>query len=53
MGRSCEALLGEVGIPSRVPEKEGMTEALAWADGELERTKCPVAIFVKRGIFGA
>ncbi len=53
MGRSCVALLEEVGIQCLVPEKEELAGALAEAGRALDDKKEPVALFIKKGIFGA
>ncbi len=52
MGKSCEALLKEVGIPHLVPEKENLAAAFEEASEYLDRYKKPFAILIKRGIFG-
>ena len=53
MGRSCRALLKEIGIESVVPEKTGMAAALRSAGRHLECQRSPYAIFVKKDIFGS
>jgi sulfopyruvate decarboxylase alpha subunit len=53
MGKSCEALLREVGIRFLVPDKAELPAALAAASRAIDETKEPFAIFVKKGIFGA
>ncbi len=53
MGKSCVALLKEVGMTCLVPEKEGLAAALAEASRLLDEKKEPVALFIKKGIFGA
>jgi sulfopyruvate decarboxylase alpha subunit len=52
MGKSCVALLREIGVKSAVPEKETLKETLLKADELLKEKKEPFAIFIKRGIFG-
>lgn len=53
MGKSCVRLLEEIGMKCFVPEKEGLASALAEASRLLDAKKEPVAVFIKRGIFGA
>jgi sulfopyruvate decarboxylase alpha subunit len=53
MGRSCLNLLNEIGIESHVPEKSGLKQTLRKAKKTIIGKKEPVAIFVKKGIFGA
>ncbi|MBI3316344.1 MAG: sulfopyruvate decarboxylase subunit alpha [Candidatus Omnitrophica bacterium] len=53
MGKSCVALLKEIGIESAAPKKEGLAGALLKAKETLARKKEPFAIFIKRGIFGS
>ena len=52
MGRSCEGILKEVGIPYAVPEKNELEKAYQKAKKYLEHEKKPFTIFIKRGIFG-
>ncbi len=52
MGKSCEGLLKEVGIPYAVPEKDELEKAYQKAKKYLDYEKKPFAIFIKRGIFG-
>lgn len=52
MGKACEHLLKEVGIPHVVPEKNELGKAYQKAKAWLEREKKPFAILIKRGIFG-
>ena len=53
MGKSCEALLKEIGVDYLVPEKETLGQALRQASLALKEKKQPFAIFIKKGIFGA
>ncbi len=53
MGKSCVKLLQEIGMTCFVPEKEELVTVLEKASRELDETKQPVAIFIKKGIFGA
>ncbi len=52
MGKSCQALLEEIGMRSFVPEKESLESALSEATAAMEKEKQPAAILIKRGIFG-
>ena len=52
MGKSCEGLLKQVGIPYVVPEKNELAKAYQKAKGWLEGEKKPFALLIKRGIFG-
>ena len=52
MGKSCVALLREIGVQTAVPEPEELSAALERADATLAKGM-PSAIFIKRGIFGA
>ena len=53
MGRSCEKLLREVGIPSSVPDAAGLERSLELAEKHFAAHRAPYAIFIKKGIFGA
>lgn len=53
MGKSCVALLEEIGVKCLVPDKEGLDAALAKAVKVIDEEKQPFAIFIKKGIFGA
>ena len=53
MGKSCVNLLEEIGMRCWVPEAETLENALQEAKQKIVRDKEPVAIFVKKGIFGA
>jgi len=54
MGRSCVALLKEVGIETVTPDTLQELEAsVEWADSMLKRRSEPVAIFIKKGFFGS
>lgn len=52
MGKSCIPLLEEIGIRTFVPEKETLAEHLTKAKIILSQTRTPVALFIKKGIFG-
>ena len=52
MGKSCEALLREIGVQSTVPEKKDLYPALLKAKQWMTRKKEPFAIFIKKDIFG-
>ena len=52
MGKSCVALLQEIGVQTAVPEPAELPAALERADATLSKGM-PSAIFIKRGIFGA
>jgi phosphonopyruvate decarboxylase len=53
MGRSCVALLREIGIESAVPDSEGLADALALAKRRILERREPYVLFIKRGIFGS
>lgn len=53
MGRSCVALLKEVGIPTDVPAPGALPGALRRAHERIRRTRRPAAVFIRRGIFGS
>ena len=50
MGRSCEALLREVGIPVWVPEGAALETAIQEASTWLRRQKTPAALFIRPGV---
>ena len=52
MGKSCVNLLEEIGIRTFIPEKETLTQHLTKAKTVLSQTHTPVAVFIKKGIFG-
>lgn len=52
MGKSCERLLGEIGIPALVPDAAELPVALDQASAFMAREKIPFAILIKKGIFG-
>lgn len=47
MGRHCEALLREVGIPVWVPESEGLSDAIGQADAFMREERIPAAILIR------
>ena len=52
MGKSCENLLKEVGMKTFVPDQKDLEASLDAAVGVMDSNKDPVAIFIKKGIFG-
>lgn len=52
MGRHCEALVREIGIPIQVPEASSLSAALAEASRFMRRKNLPAAVFIKPGILG-
>ena len=50
MGRHCEALLREVGIPTLVPGSGQVGRAVAQADGIMRAQRIPVALLVRSGV---
>ncbi|MCG3176689.1 MAG: hypothetical protein MOGMAGMI_01648 [Candidatus Omnitrophica bacterium] len=53
MGRSCEALLRDIGIRASVPAPDGLAQALQEATRSMKETGEPYALLIQRGIFGA
>lgn len=53
MGRSCEALLRDIGVRASVPQAEGLTQALEEATVTMQKTGEPYVLLIQRGIFGA
>ena len=52
MGRHCESLVREIGIPVWVPESGDLSAAIADADAFMREKKLPAAVFIKPGILG-
>ena len=50
MGKHCEALLREVGIPVSVPERHGFAKAVEEANNIMRRDRIPAAIFIRSGV---
>lgn len=50
MGRTCEALLREIGIPAHVPEAEALPAAVQEASRWMRQHRTPSAILVKPGV---
>lgn len=53
MGRSCEALLRDIGVPASVPSAQDLGRSLEEATLTMKATGQPHAILIQRGIFGA
>ncbi len=53
MGRHCEELLREVGIPVFVPEAKELLPQIGQADRIMREERIPVAVFIKPGVLGA
>lgn len=52
MGRSCEALLREIGIPTAVPEPAGLPDAVRAASRWMRAERLPSAILIRPGLLG-
>ncbi len=50
MGRHCEQLLREIGIPVWVPAAESLAAVLGEADAFMRRERIPAAVFIKPGV---
>ncbi len=53
MGRHCEALLRQVGIPVWVPEPGELGEAIGRADAFMRRERIPAALLMRPGVLPA
>ena len=50
MGRHCEALMREIGIPVWVPEAGGLSAAITEADAFMRQKRVPAVVFIKAGV---
>ncbi len=50
MGRSCEALLKEVGISTWSPDAKGLASEIAQASAQMRAKRLPVALLIRPGI---
>ncbi len=50
MGRSCEALLAEVGIPVFTPGSDNLEEAITRGDEKMRQDRIPAAVFIRPGV---
>ena len=53
MGRSCQALLEEVGISVCAPGSGDLEKAIARADDQMRRDRVPVAVFIRPGVLSS
>ena len=50
MGRHCQALLEQVGIPVFIPDTAGLAQAITQADARMRADRIPAAVLVRPGL---
>ncbi|MBI4314076.1 MAG: sulfopyruvate decarboxylase subunit alpha [Candidatus Omnitrophica bacterium] len=53
MGRSCEALLKEIGVPVQIPDADQLLETIADASRWMKEHRTPAAIFIRPGVLNS
>lgn len=52
MGRHCQALLKEIGIPLFLPDQADLRETFSQASKTMKRNRIPAAVLIRPGVLG-
>lgn len=50
MGRTCEALLKEIGVPTQIPDASQLPQAIRTASAWMKEHRTPAAILIRPGV---